>query len=100
MRQKCPKCGEWCYAEERSSIEKYRQPTIVEKFVGGLLGTIIDPISQYDCFFHCENCDYVWGANVDEDQSEELDAEEQELIAKISEKVQEIKDEKDYKAIA
>lgn len=100
MRQKCPKCGEWCYAEERSFIEKYKQSTSVVKYVAtGLLGTIIDTISQYDCHFHCENCGYEWGANVDEDQSEELDAEEQELIAKISEKVQEIKDEKDYKAI-
>ena len=68
MRQKCPKCGELCYAEERSFIQKYKHYTSFEKYVArGLLGTIIETISLYDCNFHCENCGYEWGANIDED---------------------------------
>lgn len=127
MRQKCPKCGEWCYAEERSFKEKVLQSvnnhptttTSVGQIVGstlssvmyaslGVLGgvasavastvakPIIDGLSESDCHFHCNHCGYEWDANIDEDQSIEH---EHELIAKISEKVQEIKDEKDYKAI-
>lgn len=125
MRQKCPKCGEWCYAEERSFKEKMVQSvknpttttTSVGKIVGSTLSSVFAPLgvlgsvassvaepiirglSECDCHFYCEHCGYEWGANVDEDQSEELDAEEKELIAKISEKVQEIKDEKDYKGL-
>ena len=127
MRQKCPKCGEWCYAEERSFKEKVLQSvnnhptttTNVGQIVGstlssvmsaslGVLGgvasavastvakPIIEGLSESDCHFHCNHCGYEWDANIDEDQSIEH---EHELIAKISEKVQEIKDEKDYKAI-
>ena len=28
MRQKCPKCGEWCYAEDRSFWDKAGQAAI------------------------------------------------------------------------
>lgn len=123
MRQKCPKCGEWCYAEERSFKEKVVQSvknsgsrgsniagtmgtTISSVMLGslGVLGSvastvakpIIEGLSECDCHFHCNHCGYEWDANIDDDQSIEY---EHELIAKISEKVQEIKDEKDYKAI-
>ena len=127
MRQKCPKCGEWCYAEERSFKEKVLQSvnnhptttTSVGQIVGGTLSSvmsaslgalggvasavastvakpIIEGLFESDCHFHCNHCGYEWDANIDEDQSIEH---EHELIAKISEKVQEIKDEKDYKAI-
>lgn len=128
MRQKCPKCGEWCYAEERSFKEKVLQsvnnhPTtatsvgqivgstlssVMYASLGGVLGgvasavastvakPIIEGLSESDCHFHCNHCGYEWDANIDEDQSIEH---EHELIAKINEKVQEIKDEKDYKAI-
>ena len=123
MRQKCPKCGEWCYAEERSFKEKVVQSvknsgsrgsniagimgaTLSSVTLGslGVLGSvastvakpIIEGLSECDCHFHCNHCGYEWNANIDDDQSIEY---EHELIAKISEKVQEIKDEKDYKAI-
>lgn len=123
MRQKCPKCGEWCYAEERSFKEKVVQSvknsgsrgsniagtmgtTLSSVMLGslGVLGSvastvakpIIEGLSECDCHFHCNHCGYEWDANIDDDQSIEY---EHELIAKIIEKVQEIKDEKDYKAI-
>lgn len=131
MRQKCPNCGEWCYAEERSFKEKAEQSAndtlrigeYIGSKMGGVLGKrgenvgrrigqfisgepviagvgqLIGGLSKCDCHFYCEHCGYEWGANVDEDQSEELDAEEKELIANICEKVQGIKGEKDYKAI-
>lgn len=123
MRQKCPKCGEWCYAEERSFKENMVQSvknsgsrgsniagtmgTALSSVMLGSLGVlgsvastvakpIIEGLSECDCHFHCNHCGYEWDANIDDDQSIEY---EHELIAKIREKVQEIKDEKDYKAI-
>ena len=134
MRQKCPNCGAWCYAEERSFWDKAGQSHIDfvnrstnygEKIGGvfgkrgenlgrkigqltGLLGSttfigsaksIVGGLSDFDCHFCCHECGYEWGANIEEDQSEELDAEEKELIDKIRENVLKANNEKDYHLI-
>src|SRR5574344_1209523 len=49
MRQKCPKCGEWCYAEERSFKGKVLQSvnnhptttTSVGQIVGSTLSSVM-----------------------------------------------------------
>lgn len=134
MRQKCPKCGEWCYAEERSFWDKAGQAAIDSvnrstnfglkigsvfgkrgENLGGKIGKIsgmlrnttsfgvvehlVSGFSDSDCHFCCDHCGYEWDANIDEDQSEELDTEVKILIDEICEKVSKAKNEKDYNVI-
>ena len=134
MRQKCPKCGEWCYAEDRSFWDKAGQAAIdsvnrstnfgvkigsvfgkrgenlggkIGKITGMLRNTtsfgvvehLVSGFSDSDCHFCCDHCGYEWDANIDEDQSEELDTEVKILIDEICEKVSKAKNEKDYNVI-
>ena len=134
MRQKCPNCGEWCYAEERSFWDKAGQAAIDSvnrstnfgvkigsvfgkrgENLGGKIGKIsgmlrnttsfgvvehlVSGFSDSDCHFCCDHCGYEWDANIDEDQSEELDTEVKILIDEICEEVSKAKNEKDYNVI-
>ena len=134
MRQKCPNCGEWCYAEERSfwdkagqaAIDSVNRSTNYGERIGGFFGKrgenlggkigkisgilrnttsfgvvehLVSGFSDSDCHFCCDHCGYEWDANIEEDQSEELDTEVKILIDEICEKVSKAKNEKDYNVI-
>lgn len=129
MHQKCPNCGEWCYAEVRTFKEKaedasykvFEKGAEIGSRIGGLFGkkgenlgrkigfmsssykalanSVIGGLSEFDCHFVCSNCGYEWDANVDEDQSRELQSDTEELIGTISELVSSIETEEDYEQI-
>ena len=65
----------------------------------GVVEHLVSGFSDSDCHFCCDHCGYECDANIDEDQSEELDTEVKILIDEICEKVSKAKNEKDYNVI-
>lgn len=125
MHQKCPNCGEWCYAEVRTFKEKaedasdkvFEKGAEIGSRIGGLFGkkgenlgrkigfmgssykalanSVIGGLSESDCHFICK-CGYEWDANEDEDQSSELQDEENNLVGDIANLVNSLESEDDY----
>ncbi len=127
MKQKCPRCGEWCHAESRSFTEKaldsgseaFNTGAKIGAKIGGIFGKkgenlgrklgyvsagreaivngLIGGLSECDCHFVCDNCGYEWDANEDEDQTDILQSEKEELVAQLSDAIfNEINSEEDY----
>lgn len=102
MLQRCPNCGEWCYAEVKSFKDKALDVgrkigfALAKETVKGLM----DGLSGSDCHFVCQSCGYEWEANEEEDQSDELNSETSELIEEISSLVSSIESEEDYEEAA
>jgi len=129
MKQKCPQCGEWCYAEERSFREKALTAggKVINKGaeIGGRIGSVfgkngenlgrmigaggsgnlalvnglLGGVAYCDCHFECSSCGYEWDANIEEDQEADQMDEANELIDRIASLANSMESEDDYDEI-